>query len=113
MLEERDDDPRTRGPSRVLDHPHSVLYDEVASRATPQAKSEEMSHKNVRSVEPDGKRGGWKVTAPGSSRASGRLPTQATAEKRAKQIVKRAGGGLHATFAAFDAHLQAGGEDER
>jgi hypothetical protein len=52
-----------------------------------------MSHKNVRNVEPDGKRGGWKVTAPGSSRASGRLPTQAAAEKRAKQIVKRAGGG--------------------
>ena len=51
-----------------------------------------MSSKNIRSVEPDGS-GGWKVTAPNSKRASGRFATQVAAEKRAKQIVQRAGGG--------------------
>jgi hypothetical protein len=70
----------------------SVLHGEVARRATPRARRRIVSSKNVRSVEPDGK-GGWKVTAPGSKRASGRFDKQGDAEKRPKQIVRRLGGG--------------------
>ena len=37
--------------------------------------------------------GGWDVKKPGASRASAHAPTQAAAERRAKQIVKNEGGG--------------------
>lgn len=37
--------------------------------------------------------GGWRVTRPGAKRASAIEPTKAKAEKRAKQIIGRAGGG--------------------
>lgn len=36
---------------------------------------------------------GWAVKAPGASRASAVLPTQAEAQARAREIVKNAGGG--------------------
>ncbi len=51
-----------------------------------------MAKDNRRHVVPD-KSGGWKVVKPGAKRASATAPTQAAAEKRAKQIVKNAGGG--------------------
>lgn len=37
--------------------------------------------------------GGWDVKAPGASRASSHHDTQAEAERRAKEIVRNAGGG--------------------
>ena len=37
--------------------------------------------------------GGWDVKAPGAKRASSHHPTQASAERRAKQIVGNEGGG--------------------
>lgn len=46
-----------------------------------------------RHVVPDSKSGGWKVVKPGGKRASATAPTQAAAEKRAKQIVTNQGGG--------------------
>jgi hypothetical protein len=46
----------------------------------------------LRCVEPDAV-GGWKITAPGSRRASGVCATQAEAIWRATQIVANAGGG--------------------
>ena len=46
------------------------------------------SHHVVRN--PDG---GWDVKKPGAKRASAHTDTQAEAEKRAKQIVRKAGGG--------------------
>ncbi|MPZ91861.1 MAG: DUF2188 domain-containing protein [Actinobacteria bacterium] len=41
---------------------------------------------------PDG-RGGWRVTKPGTDRASAQASTQREAERRAKEIVSREGGG--------------------
>jgi hypothetical protein len=37
--------------------------------------------------------GGWQVVKPGSDRASSRQPTQADAERRAKEILRGIGGG--------------------
>lgn len=45
-----------------------------------------------RHVVPDGS-GGWKIVGPGAKRSSATARTQADAERRAKQIVKNAGGG--------------------
>ena len=50
-----------------------------------------MTSKN-RHVVP-GRDGGWDVKAPGSRRASSHHPTQADAERRAKEIVGNSGGG--------------------
>jgi hypothetical protein len=51
-----------------------------------------MDNPNIRSVmcAPDGS---WRVTAPGSTRASGCFGTQREAEVRAWEIVRNAGGG--------------------
>ncbi len=54
---------------------------------------DEMAKPVRRHVVPDSKSGGWKVVKPGGKRASATAPTQAAAEKRAKQIVKNQGGG--------------------
>ena len=51
-----------------------------------------MTGSRGRDVVPDGK-GGWKVTRPGSEKASARATTQRSAEKRAKEIVRGEGGG--------------------
>ena len=51
-----------------------------------------MPSNNRRHVVPNPD-GGWDVKAPGAHRASAHLRTQGEAEKRAKQIVARAGGG--------------------
>lgn len=51
-----------------------------------------MSKSNRRHVVPDPK-GGWRVVKPGAKRASARTETQAAAEKRAKEIVAKEGGG--------------------
>lgn len=51
-----------------------------------------MSNNNRRDVVP-GKKGGWDITAPGAKRISGNESTQAAAERRAKDIVRNAGGG--------------------
>ena len=51
-----------------------------------------MSPVNRRSVTPN-KDGGWKVSAPGSSRASAISATQQQAISRAREIVKNSGGG--------------------
>lgn len=37
--------------------------------------------------------GGYRVDRPGAARASAKAPTKAAAEKRAKEIMKRSGGG--------------------
>lgn len=50
------------------------------------------SNKNNRHVVPN-KEGGWHVKAPGSKRSSSRHDTQSDAERRAKEIVRRGGGG--------------------
>lgn len=49
--------------------------------------------KQNRHVVPNTDRGGWDVKAPGARRSSGNYPTQAEAEKAAKGIVGRGGGG--------------------
>lgn len=41
--------------------------------------------------------GGWDVKAPGASRASANLPTQAEAEQRAAEILRNVGGGERIT----------------
>ena len=51
-----------------------------------------MANRPGRDVVPDGE-GGWKVTKPGASRPSAQAPTQNEAERRAKEIVGREGGG--------------------
>lgn len=51
-----------------------------------------MTNNNRRHVVP-GKSGGWDIKKPGSSRSSGSAPTQGEATKRAKEIVRNAGGG--------------------
>jgi hypothetical protein len=38
--------------------------------------------------------GGWRVVAPGSTRASGLYPTRREAERRAGEILARSGGGI-------------------
>jgi hypothetical protein len=47
----------------------------------------------LRIVEPCGG-GGWRVVAPGSTRASGVFDTRREAERRAGQILARRGGGI-------------------
>lgn len=51
-----------------------------------------MAKSNRRHVVPNPK-GGWDVKAPNSKRASSHHDTQSQAEKRAKDIIKNAGGG--------------------
>lgn len=51
-----------------------------------------MSKPNNRHVVPDGN-GGWKVVAPGASRASDLFDRQSDAIDRAREIVDNAGGG--------------------
>lgn len=51
-----------------------------------------MANNNRRHVVP-GKNGGWDVKKPGNTRASDNAPTQDGATKRAKEIVRKAGGG--------------------
>jgi hypothetical protein len=51
-----------------------------------------MSERNRRHVVPS-PNGGWDVRAPGADRASSHHGTQAGAERRAKEIVGRLGGG--------------------
>lgn len=51
-----------------------------------------MANDNRRHVVP-GKNGGWDIKKPGSTRSSGSSPTQGDATKRAKEIVRNAGGG--------------------
>jgi len=51
-----------------------------------------MANNNRRHVIP-GKNGGWDIKKPGSIRSSGNAPTQNGATKRAKEIVRNAGGG--------------------
>lgn len=51
-----------------------------------------MGKSNNRHVVPN-LRGGWDVKAPGAKRASSHHETQAQAEVRAKDIVRKAGGG--------------------
>jgi hypothetical protein len=51
-----------------------------------------MANNNRRHVVPNPD-GGWKVVKPGAKRASATAPTQAAAEKRAKEIVRKEGGG--------------------
>lgn len=51
-----------------------------------------MPKANRRHVVPNPS-GGWKVVKPGAKRASATAPTQAAAEKRAKEIVANEGGG--------------------
>lgn len=50
------------------------------------------SSKNNRHVVPNPD-GGWDVKAPGSKRSSSHHDTQSDAERRAKEIVRRGGGG--------------------
>lgn len=52
-----------------------------------------MSPRNERHVVYDQATGDWKVVGPHAERASARAATQAEAEKRAKQILARDGGG--------------------
>lgn len=51
-----------------------------------------MASNNRRHVTPSPD-GGWNVVAPGASKASANLPTQAQAVDRARTIVHNAGGG--------------------
>ncbi|HAP78400.1 MAG TPA: hypothetical protein DCR14_20245, partial [Acidimicrobiaceae bacterium] len=51
-----------------------------------------MASSNNRHVVPNPK-GGWDVKAPGAKRASAHAPTQAQAERRAKEILSNKGGG--------------------
>jgi len=51
-----------------------------------------MTNSNRRHVVP-GKDGGWDIKKPGSTRSSENVPTQGEATKRAKEIVRNAGGG--------------------
>lgn len=51
-----------------------------------------MAKDNRRDVVPNPD-GGWDITAPGAARRSGHERTQADAERRAKDIVRNAGGG--------------------
>jgi hypothetical protein len=51
-----------------------------------------MANNHRRHVVP-GKNGGWDIKKPGSTRASDNAPTQSGATKRAKEIVRNAGGG--------------------
>lgn len=51
-----------------------------------------MSNDNARHVVPN-EDGGWDVKAPGASRASAHLDTQAQAIDRAREIIGNAGGG--------------------
>ncbi len=48
--------------------------------------------RNERHVVPN-PNGGWDVKKPGASRVSGHEPTQAAAERRAKEILRGDGGG--------------------
>ncbi len=50
-----------------------------------------MTKKNDRHVVPKGDK--WAVKAPGAKRSSGDFDTQNAAEKRAKEIVEKKGGG--------------------
>lgn len=51
-----------------------------------------MAKKPGRDVSPNSG-DGWKVTKPGGGRASAKTDTQRQAEQRAKEIVRREGGG--------------------
>lgn len=51
-----------------------------------------MTNGNLRIVQPNPE-GRWDVTVPDADPVSGHFDTQAQAEKRAKEIVKNAGGG--------------------
>lgn len=51
-----------------------------------------MSNDNRRHVVPNEK-GGWDVKKPGSDRSSGHSDTQKQAQDRAREIVRKAGGG--------------------
>lgn len=57
-----------------------------------------------RIVSPDPK-GGYRIDAPGSKRASATASTKAAAEKRAKQIVRNLGGG-EVTMRGKDGRIQ-------
>ena len=59
---------------------------------TATSKEANMANNNRRHVVP-GEDGNWKIVRPGGDRASGTAPTQGAAEKRAKEIVRNAGGG--------------------
>lgn len=51
-----------------------------------------MSNQNKRHVVPNPS-GGWDIKKPGSARSSGHSSRQSDAERRAKEIVRNAGGG--------------------
>ncbi len=53
------------------------------------AKASKSPHRHV---VPNPK-GGWDVKQPGSARASAHMPTQEAARSRAREIVRKAGGG--------------------
>jgi hypothetical protein len=48
---------------------------------------------NRRHVNPNKDRGGWDVNAPGAKRSSGHFDTQGDAMDRAREILRRSGGG--------------------
>jgi hypothetical protein len=50
------------------------------------------------------KGGGYRIDAPGAQRASGTTPTKRAAEQRAKEIVRRVGGG-EVTFRGKDGRI--------
>lgn len=95
-----------RTPNSVLDAVRKRLRDQArelpaqmpyisrnASQAVmPRQKGVVMPKGNRRHVVPSPK-GGWDVKKPGSSRASAHARTQSQAEKIAKQILKKQGGG--------------------
>ena len=51
-----------------------------------------VARANAREVRPDPS-GGWRVIKPGGKRSSGNFDTQADAISRARQILRRQGGG--------------------
>lgn len=65
----------------------------MAAKKTGGASSGKGSGKPTRRIVSPDPAGGYSVDAPGSSRASAKAPTQAKAEKRAKEIVRNLGGG--------------------
>ena len=66
----------------------------VTGRRTRRSQDEEamMAQRNRRHVVPN-PAGGWDVKKPGANRASAHTDTKAAAERRAREIVRNAGGG--------------------
>lgn len=70
----------------------SVATDTVIPSEQAIERGLQMSNENRRHVVPNEK-GGWDVKKPGSDRSSGHTDTQKQAQDRAREIVRKAGGG--------------------